>query len=151
MFARTDPLYDLLFDAWWRFRLQAEQIGARDEDDIEWITGGVLLFDLLRGLVRLSDEGGARVEVTRRLVREALDEIMMRVNGVDSLSEADPVSAELEFLAAFNDHLGSFYDERVNITSEGLTVSHRTVVDGLTAMAAYVDEDFEDPDAPEPR
>lgn len=146
MFARTDPLYDLLFDAWWRFRLRAEQIGARDEDDIEWITGGVLLFDLLRGLVRLSEEGGPRMEATRRQVHEALDEILMSVNGVDSLSEVDPVAAELEFLAAFNDHLGSFYDERVNLSPEGLTVSHRTIVDGLTAMAAYGTDDFEDPE-----
>ncbi len=167
---RSDPLYQRIVATWRALGRRAEaearqsQATTEPESDLEvdldstdaaadddlfaWTEGGLLLFTLLRILLR--NEDATSIDALGDEIHQALTELVERagVNGYASVvAGAGDLAAdeELVFLAAFNEHLMMRHQERVRILdSERIDVAKLGLAETLTAsltanIAAGVD------------
>ncbi len=126
---RTDPLYRQILETWLQIGRRLEADGGADDDDFAWVHGGLLLFTLLRVLLR---DPRATTEAVRAEIETTLSELRGRVNGATTQGGAPPTDAELGFLSAFNDYLMTRHDERLRLTSDGgLELAHLELGDRL--------------------
>ena len=129
MMQRTDPLYGQIVDTWDQIRRRVESDGGAGDDDFAWVHGGMLLFTLLRVLLR---EAQAPSDALRAEIATTLADLSARVDGVATMPLQPPAEAELGFLSAFNDFLMARHEERVRLEANGgLALARLTLGDRL--------------------
>ena len=116
MMLRTDPLYGQIVLTWDQIRHRLDTQGGFGDDDFAWVHGGMLLFTLLRVLLR---EPNGPSEAVRGEILATLRDLRGRVDGAATLGSPLRDDAELAFLSAFNDFLMARHDERVRLEAEG--------------------------------
>jgi hypothetical protein len=138
MMLRTDPLYGQIVLTWEQIRRRLDTGSGFDDDDFAWVDGGLLLFTLLRVLLR---DPRAASEAVRREIATTLDDLGARIDGAPTRGGGLPDEAELGFLSAFNDYLMARHDERVRIEEGGgLSLAALALGDRLRVAVALSDE-----------
>lgn len=140
MLRRDDPLYARIVETWdllWRC---AEADLQAPDDGYAWVHGGLLLFTLLRILLRAP---GAEVpDAIRADVQGALADLRGRVNGTaEGASRRERADYELAFLGAFNEYLMVRHDERLRLGADGSLTLGTLGLGQRLAMAADLAND----------